>query len=331
MPRVSVIVPSYNHSRFITKALESVRSQTFQDWEVIVIDDGSKDDSVAVASMVAACDPRITVQTNPTNLGTYGTQQRALDQARGDYIAVLNSDDFWHPEKLERQVAEMDAAPQAAACYVLGWKCDPEGNLSEDDVHADWPTTTLADYVPFLMYENRILASGVLFRRSGLRFETTCRYSGDWMALLEAAARGPFVCLTNRMVYWRQHDHNTYVISPKQLFEELRVRKSILSAADRWLTLPGDTDAIRRGLGKNAMNLLAIGVFFGLKGIARDAFRDAMTYHADKKSAIKRGLASQASMRFTRRYLWKELDAAFPFVPGQVDQQLAEMQLIQFQ
>src|SRR5687767_10562470 len=111
MPQVSILIPSYNHGRFLRTCLATVRAQTFTDWDAIVVDDGSTDDSVVIAEQLGADDPRIKVYQNPQNLGTYGTEQAALEKSESPYVAVLNSDDLWHPKKLEAQVAQLEADP----------------------------------------------------------------------------------------------------------------------------------------------------------------------------------------------------------------------------
>ena len=129
MPRVSIIVPSFNHARFLPACLDSVLSQSFADWELHLVDDGSSDDSVLIAQGYAESDPRIKVLVNEQNLGTYGTQARALEFCTGEFVAVLNSDDFWHPDKLRQQVAALASDSMLPFCYVLGWKADLEGNI----------------------------------------------------------------------------------------------------------------------------------------------------------------------------------------------------------
>jgi len=112
-PVVSIIVPCYNSGRFIRATLEAVRAQTFTDWECIVIDDASSDDSAAIVAAMAAEDPRIVPLRLPENLGAAGARNAGLERVRGEYIAFLDSDDYWVPEKLARQVAyarETDAA-----------------------------------------------------------------------------------------------------------------------------------------------------------------------------------------------------------------------------
>jgi succinoglycan biosynthesis protein ExoO len=107
-PRVSVIVPAYNAAGFLKRALHSALAQTMPDLELIVVDDSSSDSTLAVARDVAAHDPRVRVLHNERNRGMYATYNRAIDAARGEWIAALDADDVWLPERLERMLAVAD-------------------------------------------------------------------------------------------------------------------------------------------------------------------------------------------------------------------------------
>jgi succinoglycan biosynthesis protein ExoO len=104
-PRVSVIVPAYNAAGFLERALNSALAQTMPNLEVIVVDDASKDTTLALAHEVAARDPRVRVLRNESNCGMYPTYNRAIDAARGEWIAALDADDVWLPERLEKMLA----------------------------------------------------------------------------------------------------------------------------------------------------------------------------------------------------------------------------------
>lgn len=104
---VSVIMPSYNSEHFIAESIKSVQSQTYGDWELLIVDDCSKDGTVAVAEAAAKDDPRIHVFSNELNSGAACSRNRALREAKGDWVAFLDSDDLWDPDKLERQLAFM--------------------------------------------------------------------------------------------------------------------------------------------------------------------------------------------------------------------------------
>jgi len=309
MPSVSILMPSYNHARFLPDGLRSVQAQSFEDWELVIVDDGSKDESVEVARGFSSSDSRIRVYTNEQNLGTYGTEQRALTLSSGRLIAVMNSDDLWHRDKLRLQVEQLDSDPRLSLSYVLGWMIDDQGNeLEGEDVHQDWPREEVQAPLPYLLYENRILASGVLFRRDTLRFETTCRYSGDWVALLEQSQKGPVGCVPQRLNFWRQHENNTYVRSVGQMVEEIRVRRAILKNPERWFLDRLPRQKVEEGLAKNAMNLFALYVYFREPAMARQAGKVAIKYHTDKKSAIKRTLSSFLPAEYIFNYFWRGAD-----------------------
>lgn len=104
---VSIITPNYNCGRFIAQTIESVLAQTHTEWEMLIVDDCSTDDSVQVAERYAANDARIRVIKNETNCGAAVSRNKAIELARGEFIAFLDSDDLWLPQKLEKQIAFM--------------------------------------------------------------------------------------------------------------------------------------------------------------------------------------------------------------------------------
>lgn len=106
-PRVSVCIPTYKGAATLGAAIESVLAQSFTDFELIVVDDGSPDDTAAVVAGFP--DPRVTYQRNAVNLGPEGNWNRCLELASGHYFKLLPHDDLLHPECLARQVAVMDA------------------------------------------------------------------------------------------------------------------------------------------------------------------------------------------------------------------------------
>lgn len=103
---VSIIMPSYNASRFITESIKSVIVQTYQNWELLIADDCSKDSSVEVIKKIIDKDQRIKLFPLLKNVGA-AARNVAIEHANGQYIAFLDSDDVWEPEKLERQLAFM--------------------------------------------------------------------------------------------------------------------------------------------------------------------------------------------------------------------------------
>ncbi|HEX2188914.1 MAG TPA: glycosyltransferase family 2 protein, partial [Longimicrobiaceae bacterium] len=132
--RVSVVMPFLDSERFIREAVESVRAQSFPHWELLLVDDGSRDGSAEIARGYAALDPeRIRCLEHPgrENRGASAARNLAIRHARGDLVAFLDADDVWLPEKLAEQVALLDARPEVGALYGNtlfwhGWTGAPE-------------------------------------------------------------------------------------------------------------------------------------------------------------------------------------------------------------
>lgn len=153
MFKVSVIIPTYNRARYICRAINSVLDQTFTDYEIIVVDDGSTDNTREV---LAPYGGKI-VYIPQTNQGVSAARNKGIEQAKGEYIAFLDSDDYWMPEKLIEQVKILDANPRVGIVYCrmpiinakgekIGMK--PAGvsgrNLQELlEVGGDIPTSTV--------------------------------------------------------------------------------------------------------------------------------------------------------------------------------------------
>lgn len=104
-PLVSVIMPAYNAEDFIEEAISSVVNQTVEDWELYVIDDASGDGTRKIVSELADKDARIHLIINEKNMGVAKTRNRGLDMCRGEYVALLDSDDYWKPQMLERMLS----------------------------------------------------------------------------------------------------------------------------------------------------------------------------------------------------------------------------------
>lgn len=101
-PKVSIIMPVYNRGRYLRQAIESVLSQTFQDFELILVDDGSTDNSRAIIKEYPEKDKRIRYAFHEKNRGVSAARNTALSMAQGEWIAIIDSDDAWHPERLEK-------------------------------------------------------------------------------------------------------------------------------------------------------------------------------------------------------------------------------------
>ena len=120
--RVSVVVPLYNQARFIAATLDSALAQDYPAFEILVVDDGSTDGGRAIAESYAERFPdrmRLLQHADGINRGVSATRNLALGEARGDWVAFLDADDLWNPEKLGKQMTFLEKHPDASVCYTL--------------------------------------------------------------------------------------------------------------------------------------------------------------------------------------------------------------------
>jgi teichuronic acid biosynthesis glycosyltransferase TuaG len=129
MPLVSIITPSWNVERLIGETIESVQAQTLGDWELLIADDCSTDNTAAVIESYAAKDPRVKLIRQPRNGGPALARQAAIEQAQGRFLAFLDSDDLWLPAKLERQVA-FAREHRAALSYTAFRRINENGSVT---------------------------------------------------------------------------------------------------------------------------------------------------------------------------------------------------------
>ncbi len=198
LPKVSVIMPAYNSEQFIEEAIRSVLEQTERNLELIVIDDGSSDSTCEIIENLAKTDSRIRFLKNPKNIGCADTRNRGFAECRGEYIALLDSDDVWYPDKLEKQLelAEKSGADIVYCSYAI---VDETGK----QICSDYIVPCQTDFKKMLL-ENVIGCSTVLMRKSSLGDHTFDKsfYHEDfvlWLRLLKEGkkARGISEILVN--------------------------------------------------------------------------------------------------------------------------------------
>lgn len=220
VPLVSVLMPVRNGGRFIDEALRSLVEQRESDWEALVVDDGSSDDTAARLERWSQRDGRVRGLRHPggVNRGVSRSRRLALEHARGELVALLDADDTWHPEKLARQVEAMSAEPGVTGRPVL---CHTGVRVTHE---ADAPSMLHLE-ASFNLFEsrraydarraswfgecNRICASSVLCRAEPLRrlapaFDQLFQYEDwTWWALL--SGEGPFVFVPGAWTGYRVH------------------------------------------------------------------------------------------------------------------------------
>ena len=221
MPEISVIIPSYNHAAYIGHAVESVFSQSHTDFELIVVDDGSTDNSLEVLS--GFNDPRLRILTQP-NQGAHAAINRGLRAATGEYLAILNSDDLYHPLRLEKmlEVLKTDRQVGLVGSYIdiidrdgksLGIK---HGYADSSPWLLEVPERSFRagnDLHKALLTENYwSTTSNFVFSRQW--FDTVgefrpLRFTHDWDFALRTARVARMVLLPEILIRYRVHATNT--------------------------------------------------------------------------------------------------------------------------
>ena len=217
-PRVSVIVPAYNAAGFLKRALHSALAQTMPDIELIVVDDASSDSTLAVARDVAAHDPRVRVLHNERNRGMYATYNRAIDAARGEWIAALDADDVWLPERLERMLAVADREDLVSDDQLI-FRTSPHHRgrakalslLSSHGMTLSEPhRLSLLEFVEHDLGLLKPLIRRSFLRQRELRYDADLKIGADfflYFGFLLAGAR--WLQLPNGYYLYSEHDENT--------------------------------------------------------------------------------------------------------------------------
>ncbi|MBW7959589.1 MAG: glycosyltransferase family 2 protein [Candidatus Promineofilum sp.] len=223
-PRVSIITATYNHARWIGACIESVQAQTFQNWEQIIIDDGSSDDTAAVIQRYLD-DPRINYirQENRGIWHLADNNNVALAIGLGEFVAILEGDDRWPPDKLESQLSAFDD-DTIGLCYGWVQVIDDQDVLVESDIlrSGAWspPYASLADTSPLPFLRDLLLLRGnvgnvsVMYRRAALDaaggfWQPSYFPAADFSTHLRVATCYRAAFLDQPLGFWRKHSGQT--------------------------------------------------------------------------------------------------------------------------
>ncbi|MBE9186705.1 glycosyltransferase family 2 protein [Microcoleus sp. LEGE 07076] len=209
-PLVSVIIPAYNAEEFIAKTLESVLSQTYQNIEILVVNDGSTDTTPEIVKSFAQKDSRI-ILLQQSNTGVAAARNRAIEKAKGEYIAPIDADDIWYPQNLEKQI-ECFIKSEPTVGVVYSWSVD----INEQDLLTGgfYNSTIEGEVYPILVYKYFIgNASSSLIRRACLEKigGYNCQFKlenaqgcEDWELHLRIAQHYQFKVVPEYLVGYRQ-------------------------------------------------------------------------------------------------------------------------------
>jgi hypothetical protein len=253
-PTISVVMPTHNAGKFLPPAIDSVLTQTFRDFELIVINDGSTDGTEQLLAKIG--DPRLTVLSNQRNLGIATSTNRGLAIARGQYVALHDSDDISLPHRLRTEFAFLEAHREIALVGSSAILIDAEGTAyaeyvePADDIELKWEA----------LFRCPISHTSVMVRRRVLldvgeySTDPVLRVTSDYDAIARIAMRYPVANLREPLVKWRRHRNATMLTHEPQLqrgIEAISLRNiSVLTSLNRrWLP---DADQVYQCLGSRA-------------------------------------------------------------------------------
>jgi len=202
-PRVSILLPVYNGERFLAKTVRSLLEQTFRDFEIVAVDDGSTDGSVELLQRFP--DARIRIERNGRNLGLIATLNRGLTLCRGEYIARMDADDIALESRIEKQVDYLDRHPR---CVVVATGRIAIDHNDDEVASFNRPATGSALIRWKLLTGNFITHPTVMLRKSALPpslFEEKYRHAEDYAAWLKLCSNGEIDVLPERLLKYRFH------------------------------------------------------------------------------------------------------------------------------
>jgi glycosyltransferase involved in cell wall biosynthesis len=206
MPKVSVLMPMFNSEKYIGMAIESILNQTFKDFELIILNDGSTDNSKKIVESYS--DSRIILIENTQNQGLARTRNRLIAEAKGDFLAWLDSDDIALPQRLQIQVDFLEKNPNhalvASWARIIGSNNLPTGNFVKSYI----PNTDLS---ALLLFVNYIVQSSVMLRRNLLpdeHYNLDFPPTEDYELWVRIAKKHPIAILNDILVDYRVHDSN---------------------------------------------------------------------------------------------------------------------------
>jgi glycosyltransferase involved in cell wall biosynthesis len=207
--KVSVVVTAYNAAAFLERAVESVLGQTVPVLEVLVVDDASGDETPAVAAALARRHARVLYVRRQENGGVSAARNEGIRRARGEWVAFLDADDAWLPEKLARQLVALEKNPQAAWAYCDGWHADAELRPTRHRLSDGLGCASQGWIYERLLAGEFVWPSTTLFRREvfaavGL-FDEGLRGCEDWDFFIRVARRYPCVYVPEPLVLHRTH------------------------------------------------------------------------------------------------------------------------------
>jgi glycosyltransferase involved in cell wall biosynthesis len=231
IPRVSVVIPTYNYARYVPEAVDSVLAQSFEELEVIVVDDGSTDQTAEILRSFGEQIRNIRQE----HRGLSAARNTGIRAARGQYVAFLDSDDLWLPEKVSLQIARLDAEPEVGLVYCETLLFD-DSALATPTLHSDWASHPSGRILPWLVRQNVIpsptpIVRRELFERVGL-FDETLSACEDWDMWIRIGRVCEIAYVNQVLAKYRRHRENMSLDSERLMTNGLRVLEKAFAGPD---------------------------------------------------------------------------------------------------
>ncbi|BEQ15690.1 glycosyltransferase family 2 protein [Desulfoferula mesophila] len=261
-PAITVLMPAYNCGPYVGEAIESILGQTFRDFELLIINDGSTDDTREV--ILSFQDPRIRFLDNGRNLGAANSSNIGMGRARGAYIARMDADDLSLPSRLERQYEFMEGNPQTVACGT-GLEF-----FSDEPLDRSWPMRNDPERLKVdLFFHSPLIHGSLMFRRSplrrhGIQYDPRCVVAQDYDFISRLARVGDLGAVEEILYRYRRYADQATV---KRQVEQGRTSRHIRARLLKELGLEFTPQELE------VHNLLAVHHFTELGGRVDEAER----------------------------------------------------------
>jgi len=290
MPLVSVIMAAYNAEKFIGEAIESLQAQTYENWELLCVDDVSEDDTTVVVAGYAEADARIKLIRNETNLGPAGARNVALDHATGEFIAVLDADDVSLPDRFERSLQLLRERPEAglvgSGAYVVDERGASRGTIFGGALDEPGIRGKLLQQGCQLCHSSVMGRRALVARVGG--YDERLPVAHDYDLYLRLLAVTDCVRIAPPMVKWRKHMTQVSVKSRirQAYYADFARRRAVAAAGGE----PFDEDAELARVGRRVMRSV-----HWLPAVANCDYSEAqdqmrMGNVAEARSLLKRSL-----------------------------------------
>ena len=285
-PLVSVLMTAYNREKYIGAAIESVMESHFTDWELIIVDDQSRDRTVEIAQDYASKDKRIKVYVNEKNLGDYPNRNKAASYAKGEFLKYLDADDLMYPYCLDIMLDAMRFFPEAAMALSQ--------NIINDK--APYPILSLPNQtakenflggIPISVGPSSAIIRRQIFEKLG-GFSTE-QYVGDTELWMRISFQYPIIKLQPSLIWWRIHDEQQMAYEQKD-FRVANKRYAMNKIAIRDFKTPLDEEdrilAEKKLNRRLIMNTIRMGIYKGKISVATQMLKNSGIGVSDVFKAI---------------------------------------------